>query len=159
MFDIRYRYLFLTDTGDDCPMDSRALEIEQRRRKQPLAELERKHLKAIRRKGKLFTVEHLDYAYVWAEDMAQFLSTAAARNLAEVPMNLFRTCPCPKQPPESCHRCDGREQKRPGRTNRLPCENSAGEPGLCAFVLPNEHLDARALPATGSMPRSRGTVH
>jgi hypothetical protein len=96
MFDIRYRYLFLTDTGDGCPMDSRTREIEQRRRKQPLAELERKYLKAIRRKGKLFTVEHLDYAYVWAEDMAQFLSTAAALNLAEVPMNLFENVPLPE---------------------------------------------------------------
>jgi hypothetical protein len=73
-------------------MESRALEIEKYRRRQPLAELERKYLKAVRRKGKLFTAEHLDYAYAWAEDMVQFLSGAGACTAA-MPVDLFERMP------------------------------------------------------------------
>jgi hypothetical protein len=66
--------------------------LKKCRRIQPLAELERKYLKAVRRKEKLFTAEHLDYAYAWAEDMVQFLSEAGARTAA-VPVDLFERMP------------------------------------------------------------------
>ena len=64
-------------------MESRLLEIEKHRRRQPLEELERKRKKAARIKGKRFTQEDLDYSWAWAEQMSVLLSEAGKRTACE----------------------------------------------------------------------------